>query len=93
MSQLVDDRLANLRLRLGARAGHAQDGAAEDGDLVGQRRRDAEDAEELVVLIDEIEIVVGRFFFDDDGDVLDEPRESIGQLVEGLFDELPEFVR
>ena len=93
MSKLVDHRIPNLMSRLGAGVRDAEDRAAKDRDLIGKRRRDAEDAEELIIVVDEIEIVGARLFFDDDGDVLDQLRESIGQLVECLFDELPEFVR
>jgi hypothetical protein len=93
VAELVDDGVADLAPRLRARARDAHDRAAEDRDLVGKRRRDAEDAEQLLVVVDEIEVVVGRLFLDDHGDVLDERRETIGQLVECFFDELPEFVR
>ena len=70
----------------------AKNRSAKNRDLIGQRRRDAKDAEELVAVVDEIEIVVARFIFDDDGYVHDELRESIGQLVEGFGYELLEFV-
>jgi len=92
VAELVDDGVANFGARFGVRARDAQNRSAEDRDLIGERRRDAVDAEELVIGVDEIAIVERRFFFDDDGDVFDELRETIRQLVECLFDELPEFV-
>jgi hypothetical protein len=89
----VDHCLSNLAPRLGARGCDAQDRAAKDRDLIGERWRDAEDAEELVVVIDQLIVIVGGLFLDDDSDVFDKGSETIRQLVECLFDELPEFVR
>jgi len=78
---------------LGVRSCNAQNRAAEDCDLIGKRRRDAVDAEELVTVFDEIEVVERWFFFDYDGYVFYEFRETIRQLVECFGDELPEFIR
>lgn len=93
VSQLVDDGVAHLTPHLSVRARHAQDRTSKDGNLIGERRRDAEDAEELVAFVDQVPVVVARLVLDDDGDVLDEFREAVGQLVECFFDELPEFIR
>ena len=94
MSELVDDCVPDFADCVAAITGVAQNGSAEDYDLVGQRRMHAKDAEEIVgVIVEEIEILVGWFFFDDDGDIFEKRRETLRQLVERLPDELLEFVR
>src|ERR1051326_1909132 len=93
VAELVEYGVSYFRSHVGARSRDAEDRSAEDRNLIGERRCDAVHAEELVIGVDEIPIIARRFVFDDDGDVLDELRETIGQLVECLFDELPEIVR
>ena len=106
MPKLVDDRLANLRNDIPAVARHAENRTAENRDLVGQRGRHVEaslrksnaavNAKQLVVgrsFAKDVAVFVSRLFFNNDDDVVEEPRELVRQLFESLFDELVEFRR
>ena len=105
MSQFVDDRFADLAMRVASGAADAQDWAAEDGDLVGhaegvvtppRQRRAAVDAEEfapavIVIVIEQVEVGAVRLFFDHDHHVVEQRREAFGERVERLFDEALEL--
>ena len=77
-------------------------GTPEDGDLVGHQRhpvramgqrRSAVDAEELAVgIFEQIEIGGARLLLHDHGDVVEQVRELLRQLGEGVLDELLECV-
>lgn len=88
--QFMDDGLADLAHGLAFRAGDAEDRIAEDHHLIGERRLDAEDAEELVG-VGEVEVFVGRLVFHDDYDILEEGSEAVGKGVERLTDEALEL--
>ena len=92
MAELVNDRVPDLADCLPAIARVSKDRASKNHDLIGERRLRAEDAEELVVVVvEKIEIVIGRLLFDDYRDVVEKRCETLGQLAEGLLDELLEF--
>ena len=80
-------------LSVSLRCGDTKNRSAKDGDLIGERRVVSINAEELVVVFNEIEIVVVRLFFDDDDDIFEQRGKTFGQLIECLLDELPEFKR
>ena len=100
MAELVDDSVADLVHRVAAGACDAEDRPAEDGDLIGKVRRAvaalghrdaAIDTEELVrIFVEKVEILAGRLFLDDDGDVVEQGGEPLRQLAERLLDELLE---
>src|SRR4051812_49367336 len=101
MAELVDHRIADLVQRVAAVARHAQDGAAEDGDLIREadrvvaalgHRGAAVDAEQLVgALVEDVEVLVRWLLFNHDGHVVEQYREPLRQLAERLLDELLEF--
>lgn len=106
MPKLVNDRLAHLGDRVPAATGNAKDRAAENRDLVGQRGKHAEaslrqsdapvDSKQFVIVrsvTKDVPVFLSRLFFDDDHDVVEQPRKLLGQLFESLFDELVEFRR
>ena len=107
VTQLVDHGLANLANDLRAGVGDAEDRAAEDRNLVGEkqhvvraaRHRDAAiEAEKLRPVlvrgvIHRLEVIFGRLLLDDDHDVVEQLREAGRQLAEGFLDELLEFIR
>ena len=106
VAKLVDDGLANLADDLRAGVGDAEDGTAEDRDLVGEqqhvvraaRHRDAAvETEEfgaalVSLVVHRFEVVIGRLLLDDHDDVFEELREAGRQLVECFLDELLEFL-
>lgn len=106
MPKLVNDRLAYLGDDVPAAARNAKDRAAENRNLVGQRGKHAEaslrqgdapvDSKQFVVVrsvTKDVAVFLSRLFFDNDDDVVEQPRKLLGQLFESLFDELVELRR
>ena len=104
MPKLVDDRLADLANDLSPASRNAQNRPAENRDLVRQRgkhveaslgKRDASvDSKKLVsgsVVAQHFAVLVRGLFFDDDHDVVEQPRKFVRKLFESLFDELVEL--
>ena len=104
--KLVDDRLADLPKGVTPVASNAENRAAKDRDLIGQRRQHVEvamrqsdaavDSKELVaggIVAKQFAVFVRRLFFDDDDHVVEQPRKLVRQLFESLFDELLELER
>lgn len=104
MPKLVDDGLAHLVNDVPAIARNAENRAAKDRNLVGERRQHvkasfrqgnaAVNPEKLVLvrsLAKDVAVFVSRLFFDDHNHVVEQRRKLLGQLFESLFDELLEF--
>ena len=104
MPKLVDDRLANLANDVAAVSRNAENRTAENRDLIGKRgqhveaavrqRNAAVDPKKLVAgstVVEHLQVLVRGLFFDDDHDVVEEPRKFVRKLFESLFDELVEL--
>src|SRR5260221_8836581 len=105
VSELVDDGFAHLNDDLLPGVADAEDGAAEDRDLIGKHEhvvraagaRDAAvEAEQLAaglvgIVVQYVEIVLGRLVLHDDGHVLDQVGEPFRKAFDGPFHELLEF--
>ena len=104
MPKLVNDRVADLADGLPAAGGDAKNRTAKNGDLVGKGRQHVEaalgqgnaaiDAKELVLVrsvAKRFEIFVGRFFLDDNHDIVQQPGKLVRQLVQSFLDEVLEL--
>ena len=86
----MNHSFANLSNRFTPVPRDAKDRIAKDRHLIGKRRLDPEDAEELVFAGDVV-ILFGWLVFDDDNDVLKKGGEALGERVERLTHEALEL--